>query len=73
MAKQIEMCPADQINLEGCNFTGAVKLAVEGNEATVLCCWFARCENEATRLRPHPVLGDTPICARCDDRMEAMG
>jgi len=72
MARTIEMCPADQITLEGCDYTGNVKLAVDGDEATVLCCWFAACTNEADRLRRHPILGDTPICGRCDDRCDEL-
>lgn len=29
------------------------------------CQWYAACDNEATTTRPHPVLGDVPLCARC--------
>lgn len=29
------------------------------------CKWFLMCENEATGVRNHPVLGDVPICDRC--------
>jgi hypothetical protein len=34
------------------------------------CGWWAMCENDATTTRPHPVLGDVPICARCNERCE---
>jgi hypothetical protein len=37
---------------------------------TILCQWFALCENVATTTRPHPVLGDVPICDRCDEKVE---
>lgn len=30
------------------------------------CLWFATCPNPATSTRPHPSLGDVPICDRCD-------
>lgn len=33
------------------------------------CQWFALCENEATTTRPHPILGDVPICQRCDEKV----
>jgi hypothetical protein len=29
------------------------------------CQWFALCENEATTIEPHPILGVVPICDRC--------
>lgn len=29
------------------------------------CQWFARCENEATHVEPHVVLGGVPCCDRC--------
>jgi hypothetical protein len=35
----------------------------------VQCQWFARCENDATGARNHPVLGDVPICDRCNDKV----
>lgn len=34
------------------------------------CQWFARCTHEATKTRPHPILGFVPICERCDQKME---
>jgi hypothetical protein len=30
-----------------------------------VCAWFAYCENPATGVTPHPVLGDVPTCDRC--------
>lgn len=36
------------------------------------CHWFAKCPNPANGLRDHPILGQVPICQRCDDRVEAM-
>jgi hypothetical protein len=34
------------------------------------CEWFALCENEATKLIPHPILPDVPTCDRCAKRVE---
>jgi len=36
------------------------------------CQWFALCTNEATMTRPHPILGDVPICERCNDKIERL-
>lgn len=36
------------------------------------CQWFAYCENKATTTRPHPVLGDVPICDRCNEKIRAL-
>lgn len=33
------------------------------------CEWFAKCDNDADGVTPHPVLGDVPICARCADKL----
>jgi hypothetical protein len=29
------------------------------------CEWFAHCENDATGVMDHPVIGFVPICDRC--------
>ena len=31
------------------------------------CRWYVRCENEATHLEQHPVLGSVPQCDRCHE------
>ena len=35
------------------------------------CEWFAKCDNEATRVVPStlPLLPDVPVCQRCSDRV----
>lgn len=35
-----------------------------------LCEWFALCDHEATTTRSHPVLGQVPICQRCDEKIQ---
>ena len=40
--------------------------------AAGLCEWFALCENQATMKHYHPILGDVPICARCNSKVEEM-
>jgi len=37
-----------------------------------LCQWFALCTNPATITRPHPVLGDVPICDRCQAKIAGL-
>lgn len=37
-----------------------------------VCEWFARCVRRATTTRPHPILGDVPICAKCADWYDRM-
>lgn len=34
----------------------------------VTCSWFALCENPATLVVDHPVLGGVPSCVRCQER-----
>lgn len=29
------------------------------------CKWFALCTNDATHLKPHPILREVPCCDRC--------
>jgi hypothetical protein len=38
-----------------------------------VCGWFLRCTTQATKFRAHPVLGEVPICDRCDEKIEAIG
>lgn len=33
------------------------------------CRWFARCPNDADGMLPHSILGPTPACVRCADRV----
>lgn len=35
----------------------------------IICQWFARCANVATRAAGHPVLGPVPICDKCADKL----
>ena len=39
---------------------------------TQMCEWFTLCFNEATTTRSHPILGDVPICQRCQDKMDRL-
>lgn len=36
------------------------------DEHVTTCEWFAMCDREAATTRSHPVLGEVPICDRCD-------
>lgn len=36
------------------------------------CEWYLICDNPATKTRPHPVLGDVPICDRCDEKADQL-
>lgn len=38
----------------------------------VVCEWFLLCENTATSMEPHPILGEVPICDRCHERNERL-
>jgi len=53
------------------NETPAVTLEHNGETLTVLCGWFASCENPATGTAPHPILGDVPTCDNCNRRAKA--
>jgi hypothetical protein len=35
-----------------------------------MCQWFLLCDNLATKTRKHPILGEVPICDRCDKKVE---
>lgn len=41
------------------------------NDADLACQWFALCPNDATHTQSHPVLGDVPICERCQAKYDA--
>jgi hypothetical protein len=71
MARRQIMDGTEQVAVEG--YTGRVKVIVEGDDiVAIACAWFARCENEATTTRSHPILGEAPICGRCDARVEEL-
>jgi hypothetical protein len=36
------------------------------------CQWFALCDHPATQTRSHRILGDVPICDRCEAKMIAL-
>lgn len=44
----------------------------DANLFEVVCEWFLLCENTATSLEPHPVLGEVPVCDRCHARNERL-
>jgi len=37
----------------------------KAKEAEEPCRWFAMCDNPATDMVPHSILGDVPVCERC--------
>lgn len=37
-----------------------------------MCQWFALCDHAAVTTRKHSILGDVPICKRCNDKVEAL-
>lgn len=37
-----------------------------------MCEWFALCANDATHTQSHPILGEVPICDRCQDKYDKM-
>ena len=42
------------------------------NEPEQKCEWFLVCDNTATKTRSHPILGDVPICDRCDEKISKL-
>ncbi|OCB43673.1 hypothetical protein A5721_23905 [Mycobacterium vulneris] len=56
----LTMRPAEDPDAELVVFRGD-----EADVLEVLCAWFALCDQTATALEPHPVLGPVPICDRC--------
>lgn len=36
------------------------------------CAWYLKCDNAATHTQSHPVLGDVPICDRCQAKYDSM-
>jgi hypothetical protein len=38
----------------------------------VTCEWYALCDQKATTMQPHPILGGVPTCARCSAALAAM-
>jgi hypothetical protein len=44
---------------------GELVRAVDGRLYVRRCEWFARCDNAATHLEPHPILDQVPACDRC--------
>ena len=41
-------------------------------EPSIFCRWFALCDRPADRVRSHPIMGDVPICKRCDEKCEEL-
>lgn len=37
-----------------------------------MCEWFLYCENEAVKTHSHPILGEVPICERCEKKLEKL-
>ncbi len=37
-----------------------------------VCEWFLLCDRPADTTRSHPILGNVPICRRCDTNLEGM-
>lgn len=38
----------------------------------ILCQWYALCTNLAATTREHPILGDVPICHRCNQKVDEL-
>lgn len=44
----------------------------EGELVAVPCQWFALCDRDAVNVEPHPVLGEVPICERCQAKVHGL-
>jgi hypothetical protein len=42
--------------------------AVKVHLSRIVCAWWALCSTKAASLRPHPLLGEVPICPDCDEK-----
>jgi hypothetical protein len=36
------------------------------------CAWWLNCTNPADTVEPHPVLGEVPICHRCEQKLRRL-
>lgn len=50
---------------------GQQYVAARRSGVTFTCYWFDGCLNLATTTAKDPILGDTPICDRCKNRLTA--
>lgn len=39
---------------------------------TTPCRWWALCDQDATHTLSHPILGEVPICDRCQTKYDAL-
>lgn len=49
----------------------AIRKAREAHEPSP-CRWWVNCTSPATTTHSHPILGDVPICDRCDAKVRAL-
>lgn len=47
---------------------GSKKVVEMNDRDFTTCSWYALCDNEATLLVRHAILGGVPTCQRCADR-----
>ena len=43
-----------------------------GKQDRTPCMSFALCSRDAVTTQPHPIMGNVPMCARCDAKMAAL-